>query len=416
MPKLAKELSAIEVKRLNHPGGDSNRVVAVGGVSGLLLQLLPGGGKTWLLRTTVGAKRRHVGLGGFPEVTLAQARERAREAKELIRQGVDPVEHKKAARSALIAAQRRGLLFRDAVDRYEAAKLEGMAPKGRKQWRSQLETYALPAIGDMLVQEITVQDVLRALQPIWAEKAETAKKVRASLEAVLSWATVSGHREGDNPARWRGNLKELLPARAKAKAGNQPALALDDGPKWFAALRAREGTGSRALEFLALTAARSGEVRGAAWDEINLEKGIWTIPATRMKASKEHRVPLSSAAVTLLKVLPRMADNPLVFPAVRGGQLSDMTLSATMKRLHEAEIADGRTGWLDPRNGKPAVPHGLRSTFRDWAAERGYERDMAEIALAHVVGSDVERRYRRTDMVERRRDMMTTWAAFLRGE
>ena len=415
MPKLAKELSAIEIKRLDHPGGDSNRVVAVGGVSGLLLQLLPGGGKTWLLRTTVGVKRRHVGLGGFPEVTLAQARERAREAKELIRQGVDPIEHKKAARSALIAAQRRGLLFRDAVDRYEAAKLEGMAPKGRKQWRSQLETYALPAIGDLLVQEITVQDVLRALQPIWAEKAETAKKVRASLEAVLSWATVSGHREGDNPAQWKGNLKELLPARDKTKAGNQPALALEDGPNWFAALRAREGTGSRALEFLALTAARSGEVRGAAWDEINLEKGMWTIPATRMKANKEHRVPLSPSAVGLLKALPRMADNRLVFPAARGGQLSDMTLSATMKRLHEAEIADGRKGWLDPRNGKPAVPHGLRSTFRDWTAEKGYERDMAEIALAHLVGSDVERRYRRTDMVERRRDMMADWAAFLRG-
>lgn len=416
MPRLAKELSAIEVKRLAHPGGDGNHVVAVGGIAGLLLQLLPGGGKTWLLRTTVGVKRRHVGLGGYPEVTLAQARERAREAKELIRQGVDPVEHKKATRSALIAAQRRGLSFRDAVDRYETAKMEGMAPKGRKQWRSQLETYALPAIGDMLVQEITVQDVLRALQPIWAEKPETAKKLRASLEAVLSWATVSGHREGDNPARWRGNLKELLPARDKAKAGNQPALALVDAPKWFADLCKRDGVGSRALEFLALTAARSGEVRGATWDEIDLAAGTWIIPASRMKAGNEHRIPLPSAAVTLLKALPRMADNPLVFPAVRGGQLSDMTLSATMKRLHEAEVAKGRKGWLDARNGRPAVPHGLRSTFRDWAAETGVPRDMAEIALAHSVGSEVERAYRRSDMVERRRDMMAAWAQFLGGE
>lgn len=414
MPKLAKEMSALEVKRLAHPGGEANHVVAVGGVSGLMLQLLPGGGKTWLLRTTVGAKRRHVGLGGFPEVTLAQARERAREAKELVRQGVDPVEHRKVTRSALVAAQRRGLLFRDAVERYQSAKLGGMTDKVRKQWRSQLETYAVPAVGDMLVQEITVQDILRVLHPIWGEKAETAKKLRSSLEAVLSWATVSGHRDGDNPARWRGNLKELLPSREKvAKAKNQPALSLSDAPKWFAALRKRKGAGSRALEFLTLTAARSGEVRGATWDEIDLKAKTWTIPAARMKADREHRVPLPDVAVALLEALPRMVDNPLIFPAVRGGVLSDMTLSKTMRRLHDAEVAEGRKGWLDARSGRPAVPHGLRSTFRDWAAETGQPRDMAEIALAHSVGSEVERAYRRSDMVERRRVMMADWAAML---
>lgn len=414
MPKLANELSALEVKRLQHPGGDGNIVHAVGGVSGLMLQLLPGGGKTWLLRTTVGVKRRHVGLGGYPEVTLAMARERAREAKELVRQGVDPVEHRKAARSALIAAQRRGLLFGDAMNRYEAAKLDGMAEKGRKQWRSMLDSYAVPAIGAMIVQDIAVQDVLRALEPIWSGKTETARKMRAAIEAILSWSTVAGHRTGDNPARWKGNLDALLPKASKvAKSENQPAVALADASTWFAALRQRDGMGSRALEFVALTAARSGEVRGATWDEIDLKVKMWTIPAARMKGDREHRVPLTAEAVALLQDVPRMADSDFVFPAVRGGQLSDMTLSATMRRMNEAETSKGRKGWLDPRNGRPAVPHGLRSTFRDWAAETGQPRDMAEIALAHSVGSDVERAYRRSDMLDRRRAMMATWAKFL---
>lgn len=419
MPKLAREMTALEIKRLAHPGGDTNHVVAVGGVSGLMLQLLPGGGRTWLLRTIVGAKRRHVGLGGYPEIGLAAARERAREAKELIRQGIDPVEHRKAVKSALVAAQRRGLLFRDAVDRYAEDKLGELAnDKQRGRWRSAMTTYTDDVVGNMLVQDIAVQDVLRCVQPIWATKTETARKLRARMEAVLAWATVAGHRTGDNPARWKGNLDALLPKPGKvADVEHQPALSIADAPKWFAALRERGGMGARALEFLTLTAARSGEVRGATFDEINMHTRMWTIPAARMKARSEHRVPLSDAAVVLLEALPRMADNPLVFPAVRGGQLSDMTLSKAMKDMHRREITAGRTGWLDARNGRPAVPHGLRSTFRDWAAEETeYPREMAEIALAHSVGSEVERAYRRSDMVERRRAMMTDWAKHLGGE
>lgn len=408
MPKMAPEMSAIEVKRLKHPGrGPRNALVAVGGVSGLYMQLLPGGGRTSVLRTLVGDKRRDMGLGGYPDVTLATARDRAREAKDQIRRGIDPVEERRAARAGLIAARKRGLTFADAVDRYLASREGEFQPK--TNWRGQLDIYAMPELGPMLVQDITVQDVLRMLQPIWATKTETATKLRGRIEAVLSWATVAGHRAGDNPARWGGNLKELLPKPSKvAKADNQPALSLKDAPAWFEALRQREGMGARALEFVALTAARSGEVRGATWDEIDLKACLWVIPASRMKMTREHRVPLSPQAVALLKALPRFAGNALVFPAVRGGQLSDMTLSATMKRMHEAE---GR--WLDPRNGRPAVPHGLRSTFRDWAAETGQARDMAEIALAHRVGSDVERAYRRSDMVERRRAMMAEWAKFL---
>lgn len=268
----------------------------------------------------------------------------------------------------------------------------------------------------MLVQDIGTQDVLRVLtQPVddrgdtlWQGKTETASRLRGRIEAVLSWATVAGHRSGDNPARWAGNLKELLPAPSKvAKAGNQPAVQIDDAPRWFAALRQREGMGARALEFAALTATRSQEVRGAGWDEIDLEAGLWTIPAVRMKMDREHRVPLTPQAVALLKALPRLADNPLVFPATRGGELSDMTLSAAMKRLHQADVEAGGAGFVDRVSKRPAVPHGLRSTFRDWVAERThYPGDMAEVALAHRVASAVEASYRRGDMVEKRRAMM----------
>ncbi|MCF1710277.1 integrase arm-type DNA-binding domain-containing protein [Tabrizicola sp. J26] len=418
MPKLAAELGPLDVKRLAHPGGKGNAMVAVGGVAGLYMQLTPNGGKTWILRVQVGSKRRDIGLGGFPTVTLAQAREKAREARDRIECGIDPVEERKAAKARLALAQRRGMLFRDAVDKALAAKLDAFRnEKHRDQWRNTLETYAMPELGALPVQEIDTAAVLRVLQPIWNTKTETASRLRGRIEAVLSWATVAGHRSGDNPARWAGNLKELLPAPSKvAVEGNQPALALDDVPAWFADLRKRDGFGARALEFVALTAARSGEVRGATWDEIDLDKGLWIIPAARMKMKREHRVPLSSAAVDLLKGLPRLQANPLVFPAARGGMLSDMTLSATMRRVHEAAVADGGKGYVDRVNKRPAVPHGLRSTFRDWVAERtNFPGDMAEVALAHKVGNAVEASYRRGDMLERRRKMMATWAVFISG-
>jgi integrase len=280
------------------------------------------------------------------------------------------------------------------------------------------------------VDTITTQDVLRVLQPMWTGKTETASRLRGRIEAVLSWATVSGHRAGDNPARWGGNLKELLPAPGKiSKEENHPALALADVARWWRDLQTRDGMAAKALAFLTLTWARSGEIRGAEWDEIDMERGIWTIPASRMKAGREHRVALSGAALDILRSLPRFEGNPLVFPAARGGMLSDMTLSAVMRRMQETEAqrldeadkAAGRRptgaprGWIDPRSKRPAVPHGWRSVARDWAAEQGFDRDLAEIALAHVVGSDVERAYRRGDMLDRRRAMAEAWARFLTG-
>lgn len=418
MPKVSTELTALDVKRLVHPGGDRNIMRAVGGVPGLHLQLTPKKGRSWVLRAKIGKDRRDIGLGGYPAVTLAQAREKAREARDKISRGVDPVEERKAAKAALAAAQSRGLTFADATDKYLAAKLDAFKnAKHRQQWQNTLATYAKPELGKMLVQDIAVQDVLRVLEPIWRDKTETASRVRGRIEAVLSWATVAGHRRGDNPARWAGNLKELLPAPSKvAKESNQPALMIDDAPRWFTALRAREGFGARALEFLALTATRSQEVRGALWDEIDLDKALWIIPAARMKMEREHRVPLSVEAVAMLQALPRMDGNPLVFPAARGGQLSDMTLSAAMKRMHKADIEAGGAGFIDRETKRPAVPHGLRSTFRDWVAEHTtYPGDMAEVALAHRISNNVEASYRRGDMIEKRRKMMDDWAGYLAG-
>jgi len=413
---MAAELSAIEIKRLAHPGTGRNVTYPVGGVSGLLIQIVPSGAKSWILRTMVAGKRREIGLGGFPDVTLGQARDRAREAKDLIRQGIDPVEHRKAARAALVAHQKRGLTFADAVDRYLTAKLDEFSnEKHRKQWRATLDAYAGPEIGNMLVSDIAVQDVQRALEPIWSTKTETASRLRGRIESVMAWATVAGHRSGDNPARWRGNLDAILPKPGRvAKSGNHPALSLAHAPAWFAELRKRDGTAARALEFLTLTAARSGEVRGATWDELDLDEKIWTIPAARMKADREHRVPLTDATIAIVEALPRLEGSPYLFAAPRGGALSDMSIGAVMRRMQEAEEKAGNKGWLDPRSGRPAVPHGLRSTFRDWAAERtDYPREMAELALAHTVGSEVERAYRRGDMVEKRREMMEKWGEFL---
>ena len=418
MPRVAKELGPLAVKRLSHTGIKGNCMYAVGGVAGLYMQVTPNGGKTWVLRVLVGEKRRDIGLGGFPTVTLAQARDKARDARDMISRGIDPVEERKAVKARLILAQQRGMLFQDAVDKALAAKLDAFQnEKHRDQWRNTLDTYAMPQLGALTLQEIDTAAVLRVLQPIWATKTETASRLRGRIEAVLSWATVAGHRTGENPARWAGNLKELLPAPSKiAVERNHPALALDDASAWFADLRKREGYGARALEFAALTALRSGEVRGARWDEISLDRGLWVIPAVRMKMKREHRIPLCAAALELLEALPRLKGNPLVFPAARGGTLSDMTLSATMRRIHEAATAEGNKGYVDRVNKRPAVPHGLRSTFRDWVAERtDYPGEMAEVALAHRISNSVEAAYRRGDMIEKRRAMMADWSDFLNG-
>ena len=411
MPRKAKDLTAVAVKNLRHPGQGGNVTHAVGGVTGLYLQITPNGSKSWLLRYALDGKRHGMGLGPYPEVSLADARDKARAARDVIRTGADPLAEKRKARAEV----RRQVTFADAAnDTIKAKAAEFRSEKHQKQWRATLDTYAAPIIGSMPVQDIEVADVKRVLEPIWSTKTETATRLRGRIEAVLAWATVHGHRNGDNPARWRGNLDAVLPKpRRVAKAKHYPALSLNDAPAWFSDLRRRAGFATSALEFAALTAARSGEVRQATWDQVDIEAGLWTIPAEQMKAQREHRVPLTAPAIQLLSGMSRIGASPLVFPAARGGALSDMSLSACMRRIN----ADRDGGYLDPRSKRPAVPHGLRSTFRDWAAERTeYPAEMAEMALAHTVGSAVERAYRRTDLFERRRAMMQDWAEFLTGD
>lgn len=414
MPKQAKELKVLQVKRLAEPGRH-----AVGGTpAGLSLNITETGAKSWIFRVTVGRNRRHIGLGPYPEVSLAEAREKALEMKRKIRSGIDPVEERQAERVAFVTEQRQRTTFEDAFNRYFEEKVQGELKNAKhiKQWRSTLTTYAFPEIGDKAVASITVEDILAVLRPIWATKNETASRVRQRIEAVLDWSKVMGLCDGENPARWKGNLQQVLPSPNKVQKGNRyPAIALDEIADWFRLLRRRDGMAARALEFLTLTASRSGEVRGALWDEIDLKNGIWTVPGTRMKAGREHRVPLSSTAIKLLTAQPRLMGCSYVFPSPRNGQMSDMTISAVMRRIQAAEENEGRSGFLDPRSRRPAVPHGLRSSFRDWAAERtNYPRDMAEMALAHNVGSEVERAYRRGDMVEKRRLMMEDWSQFIK--
>lgn len=395
MPKRARELSPIEVKRLTEPG-----LHAVGGVSGLFLRVAPGGSRSWILRATVGSKRRDIGLGSFGDVTLSQARDKARTAREKIRDGIDPAEERRAAREALIKAQAKALTFDEAARRcHEAKSNEFRNEKHRKDWINSLERYASPVIGNLSVAEVELAHVLEILEPIWTEKTETATRVRQRIEAVLTWATVRGYREGENPARWEGNLKEVLPNPSKvAKVKHHRALPWQEMGQFMAKLRKREGMAARALEFAILTAARSGEVRLATWDEIDLKARTWTVPAERIKAGRKHTVPLSDDAVAVLESLPRMKDSPYVFPAARGGALSDMALSAVCKRM-----------------GVDATPHGFRSTFKDWARNRtSYADEVSELALAHVNSDATRAAYARDELLPKRKRLMGEWAKFCR--
>ena len=393
MPKKAKDLSALEVSRLTAPGHH-----AVGGVAGLYLYVLDTGARSWVLRTMVGTKRRHMGLGGYPDVPLAQAREKARAAKIEVSQGTDPIAQRVALASQLKAQQATQKTFEEAAKAYmEAHEKAWKNPKHRAQWGSTLKTYAYPHIGSLLDKDIDQEHVMKVLEPIWATKTETATRLRGRIESVLDWATTRKYRSGENPARWKGHLDNLLPAPSDIqKVESHRAVDYNDMAQFMADLRVREGLAARALEFAILCASRSGEVRGALWSEINREKAIWTIPAERMKAGKEHRVPLSTPAVKLLEALPRSDSSDLVFAGADDKPLSDMALTAVMRRME-----------VD------AVPHGFRSTFRDWVGDcTNHPRDVAEFALAHKLSDKVEASYRRSDALEKRRQMMEEWADF----
>lgn len=391
--KVAEEKGALAVRGLTKPG-----LHFVGGVPGLALQITKSGARSWVLRATVGSRRRDIGLGGYPGVTLARAREKADAEREKIRAGVDPVEARRAAKAALISDQASAVTFEQAAARFISAHEAGWRnAKHAAQWRSTLKQYAFPVCGPLHVRDVTQAHVLAILEPIWKTKTETAVRLRGRIEKVLDWATTSKLRQGENPARWRGHLNVLLAKPSKIhKVEHHTALAAADAPAFLARLKKAEGIAALALRFLVLTAARSGEVRGAKWAEINLRSKVWTVPAERMKAGRAHRVPLSTPALAVLKAAPRIEGSDFVFPSARGGALSDMALTAVMRRL---EVN--------------AVPHGFRSTFRDWCRDKTtYPREVAEAALAHVIADKTEAAYARSDVFEKRRALMADWARF----
>lgn len=396
MGNKAKELGALAVKNITRRG-----TTFVGGVPGLALVVHASGTRSWILRYKIGCIRRDMGLGSFDEVSLANAREAARTARAKIVTGVDPIQQRKAARSALVAELATALTFGECATKYMEAHESGWRnPKHAQQWRNTIDTYANPVIGQMLVRDVGLPHVMRVLEPIWHQKTETAKRLRGRLEAVLDWAITRDLRSGPNPARWKGHLDTLLAQPGKiSKTKHHRRLPYTEISTFMAELRKQSGIGAKALEFTILTAARSGEVRAATWDEFDLKAGLWTVPANRMKADKEHRVPLSDAAQAILKSQKKVAINEYVFPSPRATILSDMTMSAVLRRMQ-----------VD------AVPHGFRSTFRDWAAEKtDYPNEMAEMALAHTISDKVEAAYRRGDLLEKRRQMMQDWTWFCGG-
>ncbi|WP_146347962.1 tyrosine-type recombinase/integrase [Phaeobacter marinintestinus] len=356
---------------------------------GLFLYVKPSGARSWVLRYQVQGRRRDLGLGPYPDVSLAMARERASEARRLIVMGDDPITKKQQAKPKT---------FRDAALELIESKRPGWKnAKHAAQWTSTLEAYAFPKLGEMQVAKIETADVIAALKPIWAKKPETANRVRQRIEAVVDYASALGIRAGDNPARWRGHLDNLLPKPTKMRAvKHHPALPHAEIAAFMATLEQRSGVAARALAYTILTAARSGETRGMTWAEIDLEAGIWTIPAQRMKAGKEHRVPLTDAAIALLGNM-RDADS-LVFEseAKKGKPISDMTMTAVLRRMGRNDI----------------TVHGFRSTFRDWAGETtGFPREVIEAALAHGIKDKAEAAYARSDLFDKRRNLLEAWSA-----
>ena len=394
----------------------------MGGVAGLLLQIRPSARegaqptKSWILRLRIAGQRQPIGMGSYPQVSLADAREQARKLSLEAKGGVNLVARKRAQRSALMAAASKNKTFRDCALAYiDAHKSNYSNEKHRKQWASTLDTYAYPVIGKMLVADVTMRHVLDVLLQdsthrngskgkLWYVKPETSKRLLDRIRSVLDYATVNEYRHGPNPATWKGYLDTQLPApRGLKQVKHQPALPYKMAGDFMTYLRANSSTSARALEFLILTSVRSGSVRFATWSEVDLENGVWTIPAEHTKTKREHKVPLQSQAVTMLKALPKAVGTDLNFAGQKGKPLSDMALSQLMRGMRER-------GELKFE----AVPHGFRSTFRDWAAEQtNYPDEIRKAASGHTVGDAVHSAYQRTDLLEKRRHLMDEWAAFL---
>lgn len=381
--------------------------------AGLHIYVRKSGSKSWSQKLRFGGKQLELGLGSYPMVSLSEARRIAAENKALAARGINP-KSERAERKSIPS-------FQEVMEQALPSILEELKnSKHRSQWRTTLEVYAIPVLGKMAVNEITVGDIHEVLKPIWKSKTETASRLRGRIEKVLDYAIVMGLLSPPNPAVWQGNLASLLPQKSKIAAKkNHPAVQLCDVQRWWRELNQREGVGALALMMLAMTASRSGEIRGMHWDEVRMfdaieaskrgYHGIWTRPANRMKNKREHRVPIVTPMYELLCSLGERSG--LVFKSRRLGQISDMTLLALMKRMH----ASDEKGFVDFTSRLPSVPHGLRSTFRDWVAETGQSREAAELQLAHKFGTATEHAYYRTDLLDERAKLITNWHLFLEG-
>jgi len=388
-------LSATKAEKLKAPG-----LYADGG--GLYLQIKGAGIKSWIFRYRMGGRKtpRDMGLGPCHSVTLADARKKAGEQRGLIVEGIDPLEARNAVRAKGALDAARAISFEDCATRYiEAQKAGWRSDKHAGQWTATLTTYAYPTLGKLPVAAVDIGVVLKVLEPMWSEVPETAARVRGRIEAVLDWAKARGFREGENPARWRGNLDHLLPARSKVRrVQHHPALPYAEVGAFVHKLREEDGTAARALELLILTAARTAEVIGMTWEEVDLDAGVWTVPGERIKAGKEHRVPLSARAIAILKQQAKARQGLYVFAGGKKGKpLSNMAFLALLKRMGRDDI----------------TAHGFRSTFRDWGSERtNYPNEVLEMALAHTVDDKVEAAYRRGDLLEKRHRLMQDWAKY----
>lgn len=410
-------LTALKVQKAKYPEGRKGPFLMSDG-AGLSLQIMPSGSKSWVLRFMLNGKARMMGLGSFGDqgdgVSLAVARELASAARSQVKQGIDPLETRQAERAAKTAIIARAKTFEEAAKECITAQEAGWQnAKHRAQWTSTLTTYAYPIIGKLAVGEVDADAIERVLKPIWTEKNETATRLRGRIEAVLDYAKAKGWRSGENPARWKESLKHRLPNVSRVRrTKHHPALPWQKLPAFMAILRQMDSVSAKALQFVILNASRSGEVRGARWQEIDLDQAVWTIPAERMKAKREHRVPLSKASLAILDTMKPLKRGPesLIFPSARKATaLSDMALSELLRGMNEVE--KGQTPPWVSQEGKPIVVHGFRSTFRDWCEEAtSTPHAVSEAALAHVVSNKVEAAYRRTDLFDKRRVLMQEWA------
>ena len=397
MARLVDQLTEAKIRNIRAPG-----LYADG--RGLYLQIRHGGARSWIYRFTLKGRTRDKGIGALADVGLVAARAKAADCRAFLAKGIDPIDHAKEARAtgSVAIAGPGGPTFREAAEKYMDEKLRRLrSGVHRKQWRYTLETFAYPIIGDMPVATVGTPDILSVLRPIWETRCETASRLRGRIERILARAAVEGLRIGNNPAQWRGHLKEALPERSEVSPiVHHPAMKFTDVPAFMSELRARTEVSAAALQFLILTAARTGEVTGATWPEIDWHERIWIVPADRMKSGRVHVVPLSTGALAALQTMQPLRDigGGFLFPGRNSRGLSSMTLLALLQR----------------RMNRHVTVHGFRSSFRDWCGDvNGVPREIAELALAHVVGDDTERAYRRGNAIEKRRELMQQWCDYL---